>query len=123
LFGLVPRRANLSLSRFIAHYEGQHINVVGDLMEDEIRRGSVIYRRNYVLPTDDSGRHEVWTAAGSAGVAFSCLTELAFTTKADHDKFRQAFADPAFKRNRDEDEERYKDPSGTLVYSARSRSR
>jgi hypothetical protein len=119
IFGFVPRKQGISREQLIEHYETSHTRLLEEAFASEIRTGSVVYRRNYPFPRTAAavdGATDFWAGVGS-------VTEVAFKHPEGFEKFMRVCLDPKFIERRDADEERYKDPGGTLNYRVESFSR
>jgi hypothetical protein len=119
IFGFVPRKHGISREQLIHHYETSHTKLLEEAFASEVRAGSVVYRRNYPFPPTApavDGTTDFWASVGS-------VTEVAFRHLEGFEKFKRVCMDPKFIERRDADEERYKDPAGTLNYRVESCSR
>ncbi len=125
IFGFVPPKPGISRENLISHYETSHTKLLQEAFEKEILDGSFVYRRNYLIPrVGYQGIPAAGIAAVDSGLDLwarvASITECAFRNAELYERFKRLCSDPQFIERRDMDEERYKDPGGTLVYSVDS---
>jgi len=113
LVTLIPRKQGTTREEFIDHYENRHVPLINAHF-GQFRR----YVRNY--PTGGNLHYAGMAAVSEA--PYDAVTEHWFDSQADFDAMMAAFtADPELARKVAEDEERFCDTAGMVMFMVEER--
>lgn len=102
VLAFIRRRPDLDLAAFREYYEQHHAPLINRLLPFY-----AAYNRNYL---------ETPFRADQAGMDFDVVTELVFASRADHDAWRAALADPAVIAQIRADERNFLDQGATRMW-------
>jgi len=75
----VKRRSDLTHQEFRDYYENVHVPLVSSMRTIQ----PLVYRRNYVTPSDPNADALMAGRGSPAGADYDCITEVVFRTRED----------------------------------------